>query len=250
MRRRRLGEAPAEGAVRALARESDPEGRVGVRRRPRLDEVVGLHDHAAVGGRGAIRASEIDRPAGGCNSLGKAGRGRRTAGTTSNPRAVRRKTTYPYGRADRRADRRGGNCRQRMSELLLWWVVERPSAAVTRDAPQHHVTPGRSAALHLLAKLVDLALLALERVPLALDRAHQQSGVCCAQRLGRARLRRGGGGGRSCCVAADGSVYSAAEIASQSCVSASCAWPAGSWLTELVQVFSASESVSPPSVSA
>src|SRR5918996_3945130 len=76
LRRRRPYEAPTEGAVRALTHEPDPEGRIGVRRRPRLDEVVRLHDQAAIGGRGAIRALEWGRPAGGGNFLGEALRGR------------------------------------------------------------------------------------------------------------------------------------------------------------------------------
>ena len=76
LRRRRPYEAPAEGAVRTQAHEADPERRIGVRRRPRLDEVVRLHDQAAIGGRGAIRALERDQPAGGGNFLREAVRGR------------------------------------------------------------------------------------------------------------------------------------------------------------------------------
>src|SRR5919198_5707740 len=76
LRRRRPYEPPTEGAVRTLAHEADPEGRIGVTRRPRLDEVVRLHDQAAVGGRGAIRALERDQPAGGGNFLCEAVRGR------------------------------------------------------------------------------------------------------------------------------------------------------------------------------
>src|SRR5919198_2521517 len=76
LRRRRPYEAPTEGAVRTLAHEPDPEGRIGVRRRPRRDEVVRLHDQAAVGGRGAIRALKRGRPARGGNLLCEAVRGR------------------------------------------------------------------------------------------------------------------------------------------------------------------------------
>src|SRR4029450_13673458 len=43
---------------------------------PRPDEVVGLPDQAAVGGRGAMRRVERGRPAGGGNLLPEAVRGR------------------------------------------------------------------------------------------------------------------------------------------------------------------------------
>ena len=53
------------------------------------------------------------------------------------------------------------------------------------------VTPSQSASLHLLAKLLDLTLLALDQVQQALA-------VGGAERLGGARLRRGRGRRPSC----------------------------------------------------
>src|SRR4029079_13502814 len=76
---RRLGYPPAERAVRTLADEPDPERRSRVPRRSRLDEVVRLHDQAAVNGGGAIGALERDQPAGGGNFLLEAVRSRRAA---------------------------------------------------------------------------------------------------------------------------------------------------------------------------